>query len=151
MIKKHFSNKLLFLFFSLSVFLLTATGANSAGLVPCGLGASDPCTLCHLIVGIKGLIDWGMKIIVTLSLTGITIAGIMYIISSGDTELTKRAKTFITSIVIGFALMLGAWLIINTVLFLFSAKKGADDTYSLGLESKNWYTFSCSTTSSTKK
>lgn len=131
------------------VFFLTSTKASAAGLVPCGLGTSDPCTLCHFIVGIKGLIDWGMGILIALSVTAISIAGVIYVVSSGDPELTKKAKSFVTSTVIGFALMLGAWLIINTTLWLFSAKKGSDGTYSLGLESKSWNSFSCSTASTT--
>jgi hypothetical protein len=131
------------------LFLFTSTKVSAAGLVPCGLGTSDPCTLCHFIVGIKSLIDWGMGILIALSVTAISIAGVIYVVSSGDSELTKKAKSFVTSTVIGFALMLGAWLIINTTLWLFSAKKGGDGSYNLGLESKSWNSFSCSTASST--
>ena len=149
MLKKSNLNKLFILLFSLSVFLFATTNANAAGLVPCGVGATDPCTLCHFIVGIKGLIDWGMGILVTVSITAISIAGVMYVISSGDPAFAKKAKDFVTSVVIGFALMLGAWLIINTTLYLFSAKAGSDGKYNLGLESKNWTSFSCSTVSTT--
>jgi hypothetical protein len=117
--------------------------AFAVGIVPCGLSSNDPCTLCHLIVGIKNLMDWGMAILITISVTAIALGGITYVVSSGDPELTKKAKGFVTSAVIGFSLMLGAWLIINTTLWLFAAKGD------LGLgEGKNWYTFTCSTTSS---
>lgn len=150
MLKKPTLKKIIFLFFSFSVFLFTFEKAFAAdGLVPCGLGATDPCTLCHFIVGIKGLIDWGMKILIALSITGISIAGVLYVISSGSSALTTQAKGFITSVVIGFSLFLGAWLIINTVFYVFSAKKGSDGTYSLGLTSKSWNSFSCSTVSTT--
>ena len=127
------------LFFSL--FFISST-AFASGLVPCGLGSNDPCTLCHLIVGIKSLIDWGMAILVTLSITAISIAGVIYVVSSGNSGLITKAKSFVTSVIIGFALMLGAWLIINVVLWLFSAKTD------LGIQKENWYTFSCSTISS---
>ncbi len=140
--------KILFLFFSFSLFLLTFSQANAAsGLVPCGLGATDPCTLCHFLIGIQGLINWGMKIIVTISITGISIAGIMYVVSSGDPTFATKAKGFIQSVVIGFSLMLGAWLIINTVFWVFSAKKEGDKG-AFGIEGKSWTSFSCSTTSS---
>jgi hypothetical protein len=148
MLKKSIIAKLLLLFVGFSFFILTTANASAAGLVPCGLGKSDPCTLCHFLIGIKGLIDWGMKIIVTLSIAGISIAGVMYVISSGDPTFATKAKGFVTSIIIGFSLMLGGWLIINTTFWLLSAQKDGDD-YSLGLESKNWYTFNCSTTSTT--
>lgn len=144
-LKKKFF--LCLLFFSL---IFSATKVNAAsGLVPCGLGANDPCTLCHLIVGIQGLIQWGLGILIALSITAISIAGVIYIVSSGDPTLIKKAKDFVTSVIIGFALMLGAWLIVNTTLWIFSTKEdGSTGKYSLGLESKNWYTFDCSTVSS---
>jgi ABC-type nickel/cobalt efflux system permease component RcnA len=150
MLKKIHQNAIFFLFFGLFLFLFTSENASAAGLVPCGLGATDPCTLCHFIVGIKGLIDWGMGILVAISITAISIAGVMYVISSGDPTFAKKAKDFVTSVVIGFALMLGAWLIVNTTFYLFSAKKDATSgTYNLGLTSKSWNSFSCSTVSTT--
>ena len=140
------------LFFCLLFFgaISAAAKVNAAsGLVPCGLSTNDPCTLCHLIVGIQGLIQWGLGILIAISIVGISIAGVMYIVSSGDPTLIKKAKDFVTSVVIGFALMLGAWLIVNTTLWIFSTKEDGDTgDYSLGLESKNWYTFDCSTVSS---
>lgn len=149
MLKKINLNKVAAFSFFTFFFFFTFNSANAAGVVPCGLGTTDPCTLCHFLVGIKGLIDWGMTILVALSITGITIAGVLYVISSGSSTLITQAKGFITSVVIGFSLFLGAWLIINTVFYVFSAKKGTTGTYSLGLESKSWNSFSCSTTSTT--
>ena len=140
--KKTTLTKILFLFFSLSIFFFTFNNAAAAGLIPCGLGKNDPCTLCHFIVGIKGLIDWGMGILVALSITGISIAGVLYVVSSGSSTLVTQAKGFITSVVIGFSLFLGAWLIINVILWLFAAKSD------LGIQKDSWYSFSCSTVSS---
>ncbi|MCX6761687.1 MAG: hypothetical protein NTY33_02480 [Candidatus Moranbacteria bacterium] len=149
-LKKINLNKAAIFSFFVFLFLFTFNKANAAGLVPCGLGASDPCTLCHFIVGIKGLIDWGMSIIIAVSIAGISIAGVLYVLSSGSSTLTTQAKGFITSVVIGFSLFLGAWLIINTTFYLLSAKKDdTSGTYNLGLTSKSWNSFSCSTTSST--
>ncbi|MFZ2188474.1 MAG: hypothetical protein WAV73_02870 [Candidatus Moraniibacteriota bacterium] len=149
----HLKNKYLFLVVFFALFAAIDEASAASGLVPCGLGSNDPCTLCHLIVGIQGLIQWGMGILITLSITAISIAGVMYVVSSGDPTLTKQAKSFVTSTLIGFALMLGAWLIVNATLWVFSAKEGtatgtSASKYSLGLESKNWYTFECSTVSS---
>ncbi len=148
--RTYLKNKLFFALVFFALFLTVANANAASGLVPCGLGANDPCTLCHLIVGTKGLIDWGMGILITLSLAAISIAGVMYIISSGDPSFTKKAKSFVSSVVIGFALMLGAWLIVNVTLWIFSAKEGTSGSgkYNLGLSSENWYTFTCSTVSS---
>ncbi len=125
--------------------------ANAAGVIPCGNGLTDPCTICHFIVGFKNLIDWGRNILIALSITMMTIAGVIYIISSGDPEMIKRAKSLAVNTVIGFSLMLGAWLIINTTFWIFSAKFTTENSvtkYTLGLEAKSWDTFTCSTISS---
>ncbi|MEI6588282.1 MAG: pilin [Candidatus Moraniibacteriota bacterium] len=139
----------IFIIIAVFGFLLTASNASAAsGLVPCGLGSNDPCTLCHLIVGTQGLIQWGMGILIALSITAISIAGVMYVVSSGDPTFIKQAKSFVTSTIIGFALMLGAWLIVNTTLWIFAAKEKSSGNYNLGLDSENWWTFTCSTVSS---
>jgi hypothetical protein len=71
----------------------------------------------------------------------------MYVVSSGSPEMAKKAKSFVTSAIIGFAIMLGAWLIINTTFWVFSAKKeGADGAF--GIEGRSWNSFTCSTVSS---
>ncbi|MFA5961411.1 MAG: hypothetical protein WC848_01870 [Parcubacteria group bacterium] len=145
--KKDTFKKLAYLSSFLALFFGATHFASAAGIVPCGTGANDPCTLCHLIIGIKNLMDWGMTIIITLAITAICIAGVILIVSSGDPKLTTQGKSFITSAVIGFALTLGAWLIVNVTLWIFSAKSGTGG-YNLGLEQdKNWHSFTCSTTS----
>ena len=131
-------------FFAFLIILSFSHFASAAsGLVPCGTGATDPCTLCHLIVGFKGLLDWGMTILIVAAITAITISGVMYIMSSGNPGLITSAKGLLTNALVGFALMLGAWLIINTTLTLLSVK--AD----LGIQKDSWSKFSCSLESTT--
>lgn len=145
-------NKKLFFLLLFGFLLIAPTSAiNAEGVIPCGNGITDPCTICHFIVGFKNLIDWGRNILIALSITSLSIAGVMYVVSSGDPEMTKKAKNLAVNTVIGFSLMLGAWLIINTTFWLFSAKTTTGDStgkYSLGLEAKSWDTFTCSTASS---
>ncbi|MEI7425406.1 MAG: hypothetical protein WCK16_00575 [Candidatus Moraniibacteriota bacterium] len=144
MFKKISLNKFVFLFFSIFIFLFALPRIASAGIVSCGITTTDPCTLCHLIVGIQSILDWAMNtLLIPLSITAISIAGIIYIVSSGNPTLTKQAKDIVGAVLIGFALMLGAWLIVNTIIItLFSAKTD------LGIEKTDWHTFSCTTTSS---
>lgn len=118
-----------------------------AGLVPCGLNEGTPaemapCTLCHLILGIFNIFSWFKTILITVAAVGIFIAGVMYIISSGDEEMMKRAKSFLSTSLIGFTIVLGAWLIVNSVMWILSAKTN------LGVQgATNWYTFTCDTKS----
>ncbi|MFZ2225914.1 MAG: pilin [Candidatus Moraniibacteriota bacterium] len=141
-IKKSALSVSFFLVF-LVIFGFFRFASAASGLVPCGTGATDPCTLCHLIVGFKGLLDWGMTILVVAAITAVTISGVMYIISSGNPGLITSAKGLLTNSLIGFAIMLGAWLIINTTLTLLSVKTD------LGIQKDGWYKFSCSVESAT--
>ncbi|NTU67210.1 MAG: hypothetical protein HGB08_04820 [Candidatus Moranbacteria bacterium] len=139
----------------LPLFHVSADSSSSSGsstsastLVPCGLneaysgGTTDVCTLCHLIIGIKNIVDWIVKIAITVALVGITIAGVMYIVSAGSPGMMQTAKSFMTACIVGFALTLAAWLIVYLTMWVISAKTD------LGLGSgKKWNEFNCSTTS----
>ena len=120
----------------------TSSSTTSTGIVSCGT-SSAPCTLCHLIVGIKALVDWGTKVLATAAILAVVAAGVMYIISSGSTGMMESAKKFLTASLTGFALVVGAWIIVNTVYWLLSASPST-----AGVSASNWYTFTCSTSSS---
>lgn len=130
-------------FFAFLLFLFVPVlHSSAAGLVPCGLKGGTPCTLCHLIVGIKNIVDWLIKIAVTAALTGITISGVMYVISTGDPGMMQTAKNFLKACIIGFILTLGAWLIVSLTMWLIAAQTD------LGI-SKKWNEFDCTGAGST--
>ncbi|OGI34426.1 MAG: hypothetical protein A2259_05260 [Candidatus Moranbacteria bacterium RIFOXYA2_FULL_43_15] len=112
------------------------------GIVPCGNSSQSLCTLCHLIIGIKRLIDWGKNLLVTITFVGIFISGVMYIISAGEEAMTTQAKKFLSASLIGFTVTMAAWLIVNVVItWVASAKPD------LGIGKTGWSTFTCDTTS----
>lgn len=116
----------------------------SAAFVPCGTAASDtPCTLCHIVIMGKGIMDWGMQIMVAIGLVVITAMGIMYIVSAGDEGMIKDAKAGIKTSLIGVGVMLGAWLLVNTTLLLVAQEKDASKNPIVGLYTTNGYKFSC--------
>ncbi len=114
------------------------------GIVPCGTDATGPCTLCHLIVGIQRIFLYGLYLVTTLAFVGIFVGGAMYMISAGDSGMMESAKKFIGASLIGFAIVLGAWLIVNIILNVLPTRS---DLWA-SLQKTNWYTFSCSTASS---
>lgn len=136
------------LFLLLSLFFVQSTSAQ--GLVPCGNGnnASNACTLCHFIVGIYNLVDFGLKLLVVVAAVGIFISGVMYIMAAGSEKTITSAKSFLSSSLIGFSVVLGAWFIISTVMWVFSVRSD------LGIGKASWNTsggkieFACSTASS---
>ena len=124
----------------------TINGAPaSSQLVPCG-GPTDPCTLCHLIVGIHNIVQYGFYWVITFALVGLFISGIIYMISSGDEGRITKAKGFMRACLIGFVIVAGAWMIVNTTMRVLSAKEAGDTGGTLGIGIVNWYTFTCDTT-----
>lgn len=142
----------LILFLVTTFAVLTPTPLSAAGLVPCGRnsGSSEemiPCTLCHIIVGAKRVMDWGMRVMIAFGLVIITAMGVWYIISTGNPGMINQAKSGITSTLFGVAVMLGAWLIVHTVLLLFAQETDATKNPIVGLRVTNGFNFSCSTQS----
>jgi len=114
-------------------------------LVPCGHAAdgSDACTLCHLFLGISNILKWGRNILIAAALVAIVIGGILYIISAGNSGMMEMGKNAVKQALWGVAIVLGAWVIVNTSLILVGAQ-----LTDLGIT--NWYnfTFTCDTSSS---
>jgi hypothetical protein len=149
-------NSYLSRFFFLGIFIfsffITAAFPFSvnAAIVPCGRNTDDPttaidetkpCTICHLVIGGKKVIDWGLKVMTYVAIAIIVAMAILYIVSTGNEGLMKTAKGGIMAALAGFAVMLGAWLIINTTLRIFTAKVPGLVTSSTG------FGFTCDTTS----
>jgi hypothetical protein len=111
----------------------------AGGLVPCGNnvdGTNDACTLCHFVIGFQNLVNFMLKLVVTVGFVGIFASGVLYIISAGDEKMIGSAKSALTASLVGFAIVLGAWLIVNVTLWVFSANL---DMQTGG----NWYTLVC--------
>lgn len=123
----------------------TITSKSSGGLIPCGHGSdyANRCTLCDFIVGFKNLIDFASKILITVAVVGIFFSGVIYIISSGNEGLLTKAKAFLSASLVGFTVVLGAWLLVNVVMWVLSY-----DTNAI-IQKTNWYTFDCNSVNTT--
>lgn len=112
------------------------------GFVPCGkevwYGTMGPggkcqgtlsekplqCQLCHFFVMIDGMIDYLLvKIIPPVAVLMIVIMGVMYYFGGAKPELLSRSKTVIKTIIIGLALIYGAYMIIGIFLSVLGASK----------------------------
>ncbi len=131
------------------LFVLTAGffpgTADASGLVPCG-GPADPCTLCHLITGMSGIILVIRNLMVFIGLAIITAMGIVYIVSGGDTKMMELAKSGIKSTLTGIVIILFAWFIVNMFMFyIFNAKE--DLGVGVTFKGTDGFQFECSTVS----
>ncbi|MFZ2299843.1 MAG: hypothetical protein WAW00_01760 [Candidatus Moraniibacteriota bacterium] len=150
-----------FFLFGLLIFSFIAgppSPVMAAGLVPCGRSADDTttpgtneadrCTICHIVIGGKGIIDYGLKIMTFAAIAVIVAMGVLYIVSTGDEGMMQTAKGGLKAALIGFAVMLAAWLIVNTVLNVLAVKDTDPKNPLFGLRKSGAFTFSCDTTSS---
>ncbi|TSD00468.1 MAG: Uncharacterized protein Athens071425_613 [Parcubacteria group bacterium Athens0714_25] len=125
----------------LFVFLPLAT---NAAIVPCATSEHpEPCTLCHFIVGIKNIIDWGMGVLTFVAIGAIVLGGIFYVISAGNQEMMTKAKNIIIQTLTGFAIVLGAWLIVTYSMYVI----GASNKEGIMRTNGAWYDFTCDTVS----
>lgn len=119
------------------MFFSTPSFAVAQGLVPCGTiwGASEACTLCHLFMLIKNIIDWGMLVLTAVTFVILVAMAIYYIVSAGNSQMIETAKTGIKNTLIGFCVVLLSWVIINAVFLVLPIDRR--------VVTGNWWEISC--------
>lgn len=138
---KKTKNKVFFKLFFLSCLIIFSFSIVSSvfaqALVPCGLDGTANCTLCHLVIGFQNIYNYLLSILLVATTVVIVIAGVMYMVSSGNKEIIEKAKSAFLYALTAIILALTAWLIINTTLHALGYKNVG-----------NWWTFTCDTTQS---
>lgn len=129
------------LFFGLIVFLLMILPVLytfGRGLVPCGGEGEDPCTLCHFFVLIKRVIEF-LSIDVAIPLVAIMgfVSAILFVTAHGNPQWITRARQTLTAAVIGFIIVLGSWVIVNTIVVIATGNSAGE------VFGKPWYTIQC--------
>jgi hypothetical protein len=147
--KNFFSRKILGGALLIGFLFLLVSPVLAQGIVPCGIDKdgswkldwAERCTLCDLIVGIKKIFDYGIKTIAIITLACATFAGVMYVVSSGNESAMESAKNFLKASLIGLAVVICAWLMVNTIITVLMPTKTTTDTGgSLGI-GKKWAEF----------
>lgn len=116
------------------VFLILAANFSlvfGAGLVPC----TDNCTVCDFFVLVKNIINWMINVSFALAGGFIAWGAFDIMIAGGSPEKIEDGKKKITTAVIGLAIVLGAWLIVGTVMQILSGSPSV----------LPWSTIQCST------
>lgn len=91
---------------------------GSAGFVPCGNTADNPCTIGHLFKAFVVIINYLIAMAGFVAVVAIVYAGFMMIYSQGEQKLADAKKRF-TGAIIGIVLVAAAFIIINS---LFTGK-----------------------------
>ena len=116
-------------------FSIVSSAFAADALVPCGLEGKADCTLCHLVIGFNNIYNYLLAILLAATTLVVVVAGVMYMVSSGDKGMIEKAKSALTYALTAMILALTAWLIINATLSALGYTKVS-----------NWWTFSCDTT-----
>jgi len=100
------------------------------GLVPCGRAENDPatawddtapCTLCHLFVLVKRIVDFAtVDILFPIAVLMLVVTGVFFITAGGDPGKINQGKKILKATVIGIVIVLAAWLIVNTIIVLIT-------------------------------
>lgn len=102
---------------SLAVLLLP-TIVYGAGLIPCEGTAADPCTFDKLIVLANSVVHFLMySVAVPLAAIGFMWAGGRLVLLQDKEGEWNKAKESFGNIAMGFAIMIGAYVLIKTILF----------------------------------
>lgn len=100
-----------------------------AGIIPCGLSQKDPainatldpsqgmskCTLCHLVVGINNIIVLLRNIMAAFAIAVVVAMSFIYITSAGNESRMTFAKGGIVAALVGFIIILLAWVAVNFI------------------------------------
>lgn len=109
---------------SFLVFLLAMPQVASAAtpLLPaCATGAGD----CHSCDFIKMMVSWAqfaLQLIGSFALGAFVFGGFMWLISAGNPERVQKGRQVMVEAVIGIALALGSFLIVNFMIAAFTGQ-----------------------------
>jgi hypothetical protein len=117
--------------------VVPGTTTEESQIIKCGRPGQNMCTLCDLIAGMNNIIQYLMKIAIIVALLAVTIGGVMYVVSAGDTGLADMAKKTITNAAVGFVIIFAAFLIIDTTINYLGTKPG------MGINVTSWGQFVC--------
>lgn len=88
--------------------------ASARGLVPCGGIGENPCNVQDIFSLIARVTNWLIFVAGIYAVAQIILNGFYLVVSMGNEEAITKRKSGLTSAVIGFVLVMLAYVIINT-------------------------------------
>jgi len=120
MIKKKLNRKIfyslpiLFMVFSILLsptILFAEENPLPGGIIPC----TNNCGWSDFIKLIQNVITFVLYIAIPITVAMFTYAGVLYLTAAGKTGQIEKAHTIFLNVLIGFIIVLSAWLIVNTI------------------------------------
>ncbi len=101
-----------------TIFLLTPSLVLAVGLVPCGGAGEELCQTCHVVILVNTLMTWLVEVLGIITAILIVVFGLRLATSSGNASATTEAKNKISTLLIGYMIVLAGWLLVDTGLKL---------------------------------
>jgi hypothetical protein len=104
------------LFIGILIFLIEINSASAEGLVPCDVN----CTLCDLFQLAQNVLNFLVSprggLVFLTAIIAMLIGGILLLVSGGSIEMYNKGMFAFKAGIIGLAISLIAWVVINTIL-----------------------------------
>jgi hypothetical protein len=84
-----------------------------------GSNFTDSCTICHLVQLIQNILSFLITVSVVVATLMFVYAGFLYLTASGSPDKLKKAHGIFWNVLIGFIFVLGAFLIVDTIMKTF--------------------------------
>ena len=95
-----------------------------AAIVECGPGYPEECGKEQFIGLLHNLMKFAIEIAIVIVGFAVVYGGVMIMISAGSEERASKGKKAMTASVTGIVIIFTAWLIVNTLITLFTNCSG---------------------------
>lgn len=94
--------------------MVTLAQDAGGGLVSCGNPGQPECQTCHVVDLVQDVSGWLVGLLSFLAAIMFMLAGYRILTAGGNPSVMKDAKSMIVNVAIGFAIVIAAWLLIDT-------------------------------------
>ena len=99
-----------------SIFWWTSPVYAQTGLAQLAGCTGVDCSACNVVSMANGLITWLIGILFVVFAVLLAVAGVRLVTSGGNHHALDEAKSTFTNAIIGFMIILAAWLIVDTIM-----------------------------------
>lgn len=109
--------------FAIVAVLLVPYFSDARGLVPCGGDGEKPCNITDIFILIAHTTNWLILMAGIMAVYNIISAGFWLVLSMGDQEAITTKRKAILDAIIGFIMVMMAFMFMNTVVNLLLKSK----------------------------
>lgn len=129
--KNKYTKQTLSFFILLCAFIFFANSANAnlvAGLGCAGDGNCSPDDFFRVAINVA---NWILVVAGSLALGAFVVGGIMFLVSSGSSELVGKGKQVLSGAVIGLIIVLISWIVVKFVMMDLLGYRVSEEWYKI--------------------